>query len=70
MDQSRKAVASPCIRRCVLAACNAMCTGCARTRDEIAAWAGMTEERRAEIMAALPDRARWLGIVPVVPAVG
>ena len=54
--------ASPCVKRCVLAACHALCTGCGRTRDEIAAWASMGEARRAEIMAGLPDRIRFLGI--------
>ena len=56
---------TPCIKRCVLAACQAICTGCGRTRDEIASWAGLTEERRAEIMAVLPDRARLLGVSPL-----
>jgi predicted Fe-S protein YdhL (DUF1289 family) len=53
---------SPCIKQCVLAACQAICTGCGRTRDEIATWGRLSEERRSEIMATLPDRARWLGI--------
>lgn len=57
-------LSSPCVKRCVLAACQAICTGCGRTRDEIASWGGLTEERRVEIMAALPDRARLLGILP------
>ncbi len=61
-------VSTPCVKRCVMAACQALCTGCGRTRDEIAAWSGLTEERRTEIMAVLPDRARFLGLGLALPA--
>lgn len=56
---------SPCVKRCALAACQAICTGCGRTRDEIATWGRMTNERRQAIMAGLPERIRWLGIAPL-----
>jgi len=38
-----------------------LCAGCGRTLDEIATWSAMSEERRREIMAALPDRLDRLG---------
>lgn len=56
---------SPCVKRCALAACQAICTGCGRTRDEIAGWGRMTDERRRQIMDGLPDRVRLLGIAPL-----
>lgn len=68
-ESAKPGVSSPCVRRCVMAACQALCTGCGRTRDEIAAWAGLTEERRTEIMAVLPDRARFLGLGLSLPGV-
>ena len=32
------------------------CFGCGRTRDEIAAWIGMTSDQRRAVMAELPAR--------------
>jgi predicted Fe-S protein YdhL (DUF1289 family) len=32
------------------------CLGCRRTLPEIAGWARLSDEERAAIMAALPDR--------------
>ncbi|WP_129777113.1 DUF1289 domain-containing protein [Peristeroidobacter soli] len=47
------AVASPCIKVCVLDA-RQVCIGCGRTIDEIAQWSRLTEEQRREVV----DRAR------------
>ncbi|MFC4314962.1 DUF1289 domain-containing protein [Steroidobacter flavus] len=47
------AVASPCIKVCVLDA-RQVCVGCGRTIDEIAQWSRLTEEQRREVV----DRAR------------
>jgi predicted Fe-S protein YdhL (DUF1289 family) len=33
-----------------------VCMGCARTLDEIARWATMSEDERAAVVAALPAR--------------
>jgi hypothetical protein len=33
-----------------------LCTGCARTLDEIARWSSMSEQERANIMRELPMR--------------
>lgn len=48
---------SPCIKVCMIHPEEGICTGCYRTLQEIAAWSAMSAEARAEIMAALPDRA-------------
>jgi uncharacterized protein len=51
---------SPCVKICVIERDSRLCTGCLRTIDEIAAWAGMTPEARRAIMADLPGRAARL----------
>lgn len=48
---------SPCIKVCMIHPEEGICTGCYRTLQEIATWSAMSAETRAEIMAALPDRA-------------
>lgn len=50
-------VLSPCIGVCVIDAHSGYCQGCLRSLDEIAAWAGASDERRRAIKAALPQRA-------------
>ncbi|RVU17229.1 DUF1289 domain-containing protein [Methylobacterium oryzihabitans] len=50
------APSTPCIRLCVLDPVSGLCEGCGRTRDEIAAWGGLSEPERRRIMAGLPDR--------------
>lgn len=54
--------ASPCVARCVIDEAAQLCTGCARTLDEIAAWGSAAETFRAEVWAALPARAAALGL--------
>jgi predicted Fe-S protein YdhL (DUF1289 family) len=49
-------IESPCIKQCTLDASGAYCTGCGRTRHEIALWSSMTHAERLEIMATLPAR--------------
>jgi len=49
------AIASPCIDICKIDAAG-LCTGCARTLDEIARWGSETPAWRAAVMAALPGR--------------
>ncbi|MFC3117889.1 DUF1289 domain-containing protein [Jhaorihella thermophila] len=48
---------SPCVKICVVHPGARICTGCYRSIDEIARWSRMTPAERAEIRAALPDRA-------------
>jgi uncharacterized protein len=47
---------TPCIQVCVIDPLSALCIGCGRTVDEIAAWAGLDEPGRLAIMAGLEAR--------------
>lgn len=47
---------SPCVNICVIHTETGLCTGCLRSRDEIAAWGRMTNPERRAIMDALPAR--------------
>ena len=47
---------SPCVNICVIHPEAGVCTGCLRTRDEIAAWPGLTNDERRAIIAGLKDR--------------
>lgn len=49
-------ISTPCIRVCRLDEDARFCTGCGRTRDEIAAWGRMSEEARLAVMAGLEAR--------------
>jgi len=50
------AVLSPCISVCVLDAEGALCLGCFRTLDEIAAWSLLDADAKRGVLAALPQR--------------
>lgn len=52
----RDEVASPCVQICVIHPETRLCTGCARSMDEIAAWSSMSTETRQAVMAELPTR--------------
>ena len=52
----RNEIESPCIKLCVIHPATRLCTGCARSIDEISRWSKMTPDERAEVMAALPSR--------------
>ena len=54
---TRNEIESPCVKICVMHPEEGLCTGCLRTRDEIAAWSRLTPEARRAIMAELPSRA-------------
>jgi len=49
-------IQTPCIKVCVVDAGSGLCCGCARSLDEIARWAAMTERERRSIMRELPLR--------------
>lgn len=53
----REEVASPCIKICVVHPVEKICTGCLRSIDEIARWAGMADDERLAVLGALPARA-------------
>ena len=50
------AVATPCVKVCVVDGESGLCLGCFRTLGEIAAWGSLAEEERAALMAELPSR--------------
>lgn len=52
----RNEVESPCVNICVVHPETRLCTGCARSIDEITRWSKMSAEERQEIMAELPGR--------------
>jgi len=49
-------VASPCINVCKMDEQTGLCSGCFRTIDEIAGWAGIDDSRRLGILAAVAGR--------------
>jgi predicted Fe-S protein YdhL (DUF1289 family) len=58
-----RAIATPCVKVCVVDGATSLCLGCWRTLSEIGGWGGFTDEERAAIMAALPAReARAAGL--------
>lgn len=54
--------ASPCIARCVIDEASQLCTGCARSLDEIAGWGSASEGFRSAVWADLPARAARFGL--------
>ncbi|MEM8577452.1 MAG: DUF1289 domain-containing protein [Pseudomonadota bacterium] len=52
----RAEIESPCIQVCVIHPETGLCTGCARTGDEIGRWSRMDPAERRAIMDALPAR--------------
>lgn len=58
-------VASPCINVCVMDAASGYCRGCARTIDEIIAWARLDDGAKRAVWAELPARhERWPALRP------
>jgi len=51
-----KAIATPCIKVCIVDPESNLCLGCHRTLMEIAGWARLPEDERARLMAELPAR--------------
>jgi predicted Fe-S protein YdhL (DUF1289 family) len=51
-----KAIATPCIKVCVVDGESGLCMGCYRQLSEVAGWQRLTEDERAAIMAELPAR--------------
>ena len=50
------AIATPCVKVCVVDGESGLCLGCLRTLQEIAGWAALSPEARAAVMQALPGR--------------
>ncbi|HSH41034.1 MAG TPA: DUF1289 domain-containing protein [Arenicellales bacterium] len=49
-------VPSPCVNVCRIDPDSGLCTGCLRTLEEIAGWAGYSDERKRAVIRALADR--------------
>lgn len=54
-------IASPCINVCQMHMRTGLCIGCYRTLDEIARWAEIDEEERAQILELVAERKDELG---------
>lgn len=52
----RDEIESPCVQICVIHPETQLCTGCARSLQEIGGWSGMSSETRRAVMADLPNR--------------
>ena len=50
------AVPSPCVNVCRMNAASGLCEGCARTIDEIATWAVMSDDDKRAVWHALRER--------------
>ena len=57
-------ISTPCIKICALDGASGLCTGCGRSLEEIARWAGMSEAERQDIMCTLAERLRAAGLKP------
>lgn len=55
-------VSSPCVGRCRIDETSDLCSGCARSRAEVAAWRDAAPEFRERVWAALPERRIRLGL--------
>jgi predicted Fe-S protein YdhL (DUF1289 family) len=55
-------IASPCVGVCRIDAKTNLCRGCARTADEITAWAQASDQTRRRVWAELPVRRARLGM--------
>jgi uncharacterized protein len=58
---------SPCVKICQMDPQRGLCLGCARTLDEIARWAALTDQQRAQILSELPGRKSDVAKVAVPP---
>ncbi len=56
------AIRSPCINICEIDFRTGLCTGCGRTRDEVARWMSYGDAERDAIMAGLAERMRQAGL--------
>ena len=54
--QPPRPIITPCVKVCAVDGRTGYCLGCRRTLPEIASWAKLGDQERADIMAALPDR--------------
>jgi len=60
VDLEKARAESPCVGICQLDGATGYCVGCARTGEEIGAWAGMSDEERQRVLDALEQRRQRL----------
>jgi uncharacterized protein len=51
-----KAIATPCVKVCIVDPESSLCLGCMRTLPEIGGWSRFSDEERTRLMAELPAR--------------
>ncbi|MGA0599684.1 DUF1289 domain-containing protein [Caulobacter sp. KR2-114] len=56
MDTPPRAIATPCIKVCVVDGESGLCLGCYRSLPEVAGWQKLSDDERTAIMAELPTR--------------
>ncbi len=56
MSDHSPLIPSPCIKVCVVDPMSSLCIGCGRSMQEIGGWIGYSPQRRATVLAALPER--------------
>lgn len=67
-QQPPHAVATPCVKVCIVDGPTGLCLGCYRTLQEIGGWSALTDERRAGIMAELASRRALIDPAKLGPA--
>lgn len=60
-------VPSPCISVCRMDAATALCVGCLRTIDEIAAWGMLDDDARRDVWTEIARRRARIAVVEPVP---
>jgi uncharacterized protein len=56
METTPPAIATPCVRVCVVDGESGLCLGCYRTLAEVSGWTSFTDEQREAVMSELPAR--------------
>jgi uncharacterized protein len=68
MSAIEPSIETPCIRVCALHPVWRLCSGCGRSLPEIEAWAALSGQGRAQIMAQLPLRLEVMASGVIAPA--
>ena len=56
VTQPPRAIATPCVKVCVVDGASGLCLGCYRTLSEVGGWSALSDAERAAVMAELPGR--------------
>lgn len=68
MSPPPRAVATPCIKVCIVDGASSLCLGCFRTLGEIGGWSTMSDEQRAAVTAELPERRARIDPARLLPS--